>query len=76
MVFGCGLRSLRGPDIGSDHNLMKIKFKVKLKLKTENKYTEKRKIENIFQNPKQKQEYAVEINNKFQVLENMEDEDK
>ena len=37
------IRALRGPDIGSDHNLLKIKFKVKLRLKTENKYNEKRK---------------------------------
>jgi len=27
-----------GPDIGSDHNLMKINFKVKLRVKTGNKY--------------------------------------
>ena len=46
------IRAVRGPDIGSDHNLLKIKFKVKLKVKTENKYTEKRKIVNIFQNSK------------------------
>ena len=44
------IRDLREPDIGSDHNLLKIKFKVKLRVKTENKYTEKRKIVNIFQN--------------------------
>jgi hypothetical protein len=30
---------------------------------------------NIFQNPKWKQEYAIEINNKFEVLENLYDED-
>jgi hypothetical protein len=29
----------------------------------------------IFQNPKWKQEYAIEINNKFEILENMDDED-
>ena len=32
------IRALRGPDIGSDHNLLKINFKVKLKVKTGNKY--------------------------------------
>ena len=37
------IRALRGPDIGSNHNLFKINFKVKLSTKTENKYTEKRK---------------------------------
>ena len=30
---------------------------------------------NIFQNSKWKQEYAIELNNKFKILENMEDED-
>ena len=29
---------------------------------------------NIFQNPKWKQEYAVEINNKFEILENLDNE--
>ena len=48
---------------------------MKLRVKTENKYNEKRKIVNIFQNSKQEQEYTVEINNRFEILENMEDED-
>ena len=30
---------------------------------------------NIFQNSKWKQEYAIEPNNRFEILENMEDED-
>ena len=30
---------------------------------------------NIFQNPKWKQQYAIEINNKFEILENLDDED-
>jgi hypothetical protein len=54
---------------------MKINFKVKLNVKTGNKYNEKRKMVNIFQNPKLKQEYAMEINNKFEILENLDDED-
>ena len=29
---------------------------------------------NIFQNSKQKQEYSVEINNRFEILENMEED--
>jgi hypothetical protein len=29
---------------------------------------------NIFQNPKWKQEYAIEISNKFEILENLNDE--
>ena len=69
------IRALRGPDIGSDHNLLKINFKMKLRVKTGNKYNEKRKMVNIFQNPKWKQEYAIEINNKFKILENLDDED-
>jgi len=31
---------------------------------------------NIFQNPKWKQEYAIEINNKFEILENLDEEEK
>jgi len=76
--FRCAItiiRALRGPDIGSDHNLLKIKSKVKLRVKNGNKYNEKRKMVNIFQNPKWKQEYAIEINNKFEVLENLGNED-
>ena len=41
------IRALRGPDIGSFHNLMKINIKVKLRVKTGNKYDE-RKMVNIF----------------------------
>ena len=29
----------------------------------------------IFQNPKWKQEYAIEINNRFEILENFDNED-
>jgi hypothetical protein len=68
-------RALRGPDIGSNDNLLKIHFKVKLRVKTEKKYNEKRKIVNIFLNSKWKQEFTIELNNKFKILENMEDED-
>ena len=48
---------------------------MKLRVITGSKYNEKRKIVNIFQNPKWKQEYAVEINNKFEILENLGAED-
>ena len=53
------IRALRGPEIGLDHNLFKLHFKVKLRVKTKNKYNEKRKTVSIFQNSKRKQEYAV-----------------
>ena len=69
------IRALRGPDIGSDHDLLKINFKVKLRVKTGNKYNEKRKMVNILQNPKWKQEYAIEINNKFEILDKSDNED-
>jgi hypothetical protein len=36
------IRALRGQDIGSDQNLLKINFKVKLRVKTGNKYNEKK----------------------------------
>ena len=44
------IRALRGPVIGRDHSLLKMNFKVKLKVKTEKEYNETRKILNIFQN--------------------------
>ena len=46
---------------------------MKLRVKTGNKY-EKRKMVSIFQNSIWKQEYAIEINNKFEILENLDDE--
>jgi len=55
--------------------LLKRNFKVKLRVKIGNKYNEKRKMVNIFQNPKWKQEYAIEINNKFEILKNLDNED-
>ena len=67
------IRELRGPDNGSDNKSLKINFKVKLRVKTGNKY--KRKIVIVFQNPKWKQEYVKEINNRFEILENMQNED-
>ena len=42
------IRAVRGPDIGSDHDLLKINFKMKLRVQIEKKYNEKRKIVNIF----------------------------
>jgi hypothetical protein len=69
------IKALRGPYIGSDHNLKKISFNMKLRVKTGNKYDEKRKIVNIFQKPKWKQEYATETNNRFAILENMDDDE-
>jgi len=47
---------------------------VKLRLKTENKCDEK-KIVNTCQNSKWKEEYATEINNRFEILESIEVED-
>ena len=37
------IRALRGPDIGSNHNLLKIIFKVRLRVKTRNKHNDKEK---------------------------------
>jgi hypothetical protein len=69
------IRALRESDIGSDHNLLKINVKVNLRAKAGNKYNEKRKMVNIFQNSKLKQESAIEISSKFEVLENLDEED-
>ena len=48
---------------------------MKLRVKTGNKYNERRKMVSIFQNLKWKQEYAIEINSKFEILENLDDGD-
>jgi hypothetical protein len=48
---------------------------VKLRVEIGNKYNEKRKMVNIFQTLKWKQEYAIEINNQFEILENLDDEE-
>ena len=45
-----------------------------LRVKTEKKY-ETRKFVNIFQNSMWKQEYALEFDNRFEMLESMEAED-
>jgi hypothetical protein len=41
-------KALRVPDFGSDHKLLKINYKVKLREKSGNKYNEKREVVNIF----------------------------
>ena len=64
------IRALRGPDIGSGHKLLKINFKVKLRVKTGNKY-EKRNMVNIFQNRKQGEKNATGIYNNFEIVENL-----
>jgi len=48
---------------------------VKLWAVSEKKYNEKINIVNIFQNSKWKEEYSIELNNIFEILENLEDED-
>ena len=48
---------------------------MKLRVKTGNKHNEERKMVNMFQNPKCKLEYALEINNKFETLEYLDGED-
>ena len=48
---------------------------MKLWAVSEKKYNEKINIVNIFQNSKWKEEYSIELNNIFEILENLEDED-
>ena len=44
---------------------------MKLRVKTGNKCNEKREMVNICQNRKWKKVYATEINNNFEILENL-----
>ena len=52
-----------------------MNFNVKFRVKTEKKYNEERKIVNSFQNSEWKPKYAIDLNNRFEMLENIEDED-
>ena len=68
------VRALRGPDIGSDHNLIKVKMKVKLRTRKVEDKTQhaKSKTVNEFQSKEWKEKYTAEISNRFETLEDKE----
>ena len=62
------VRTLPGADCGTDHNLLVADIKLKLKRSNKEKITGKYDLDNIGD------EYAVEVKNKFQILD-LEDRD-
>ena len=67
-------QSMQGTRHWIGSQLTEDKFKVILRVKTGNKHNEERKMVNIFENSKWKQEYAMEINNECEILENLDNE--
>jgi predicted secreted Zn-dependent protease len=63
------IRTLRGPDIGSDHNLLNINFKMKWRVK-KLKILEKKNCE-YFSKFKVETRICYKINNRLKILENM-----
>ena len=68
------VRILRGADVGSDHHLVIAKVKIKLKkYKKENNGCRKKYQVNLLQDDNKKKDFQLELSNKFQALENLED---
>lgn len=69
------VRVCRGADVYSDHHL--VIAKVQLKLKRTNQIKEKRIKYNLgsLQNQESRQQFQLDLRNRFQALENLEDKD-
>ncbi|XP_022245853.1 uncharacterized protein LOC111086614 [Limulus polyphemus] len=65
-------RSYRGADVGSDHNLVIGKFKVKFKVQQKTKKPKAFAV-NKLKDPRVAEEFQLKLRNKFEVLENLED---
>ena len=71
------VRVIMGADIGSDHHLLVGKVKIKLKRYGNPFYKEKRmKFQvNLLQDPQKRQEFHLELKNRFELLGTLEDVD-
>jgi endonuclease/exonuclease/phosphatase family metal-dependent hydrolase len=65
------VKTFPGADIGSDHNLLRAKIKVKLKIPIRAKRNEQRDM-SLLRTPEYKNKFALEVRNRFEVL-NMEE---
>ena len=68
------VRILRGADVGSDHHLIIAMVKIKLKkYKKENNGCGEKYQLNLLQEDNKRKEFQLELSNKFQALENLEE---
>ncbi|XP_063427525.1 uncharacterized protein LOC134711028 [Mytilus trossulus] len=70
----CDVRALRGADCGSDHHLICGKIRLKLRKAVKNR-TNKREIFDTvkLKQPEILKKFKIELRNRFQVLENLQD---
>ena len=69
------MRNNSGADIASDHHLFVAKIQLKL-LSTKRLETKSRKFNvQLFKDPKVLREYQIPLQNKFEVLKNLNDND-
>ena len=79
--FRCSLqdvRVMRGADIGSDHHLLVGKVKIKLKRYGNSFCKEGKGMRfqvNLLQDPQKRQEFHLELKNRFELLGTLEDVD-
>ena len=70
------VRVLRGADVGSDHHLILAKLRVKLKKYTHQAQQCRQKYQvSLLQNEERRNDFQLELSNRFQALENLEDMD-
>ena len=70
------VRVLRGADVGSDHHLILAKLRIKLKKYGHNTQQCRPKYEvSLLQNEQKRNEFQLELSNRFQALENLEEMD-
>ena len=68
------VRVLRGADVGSDHHLLIAKVKIKLKKHRKENHGCRIKYQvNLLQDKDKREEFHLELSNKFQALENLEE---
>ncbi|CAH1248758.1 Hypp8389 [Branchiostoma lanceolatum] len=68
------VRVYRGADVGSDHHLVVSKIRLKLRATPPTKKRHKVFDTHKLHTPEIKHEFALELRNRFQALENLEDE--
>ena len=69
-------RVLRGADAASDHHLVLGKFRLRLKKYTQMNAGSRQKYHvNLFKDPAKKNEFKIELKNRFQALEELEEAD-